>query len=166
MIFYFMVVISLLENISACVTSASGLMIQAPPVLANWDGAIITRYERETGENKMEENTGYEIIPNNTISDGVHECDSQELIEFYRQETEKGEFTESDLMDMLEVAYRWGYKAGNKDTARNCYTPLRAYTTSNDSGDLSLMFEDYDGSECEHFYTFATEPATKNDFKE
>ena len=85
---------------------------------------------------------GNKIIPNNTMENGVLASDRDDLMEFYQQQVAIGELTDENIKELLEVAYRWGYKAGHKDTVNGIYAPLYAYVGDDDNGGLNVVFEE------------------------
>ncbi len=99
--------------------------------------------------------------PRNTIDKAMYYDDYYDIVNLYTEKAKWEEFTECDLMDFLEVAFRWGYKAGNADTVRNCYKPLLAYVDEAEDGNLSLVFEDEEGEKHDRWFIAAEEAETR-----
>ena len=91
----------------------------------------------------MKEN---KIIPNNTMERGTLAADRDDLMNYFEQQVMIGELTDENIKELLEAAYRWGYKAGHKDTVNKCYVPLFAYVGKDDNGGLNVVFEEESNS--------------------
>ena len=90
------------------------------------------------------------ITPTNTMEKGARMVDSDNIMEFFRQQMYKNDLSDRNVEEMLEVAYRFGYKSGHDDTTKECYTPLWACVVEEEDGELSLEL-DSDFDSCEEY---------------